>query len=252
VDRRILTVTVKSSSPAPAQTTRADDAEVIAIAKQFASSIGIDASVLGTPVVVERTDGTPKTIVTWNAIFAGYPLYDVSMKPVPSLEIQVGRVSHRPVVAWVNLLRPDLLTRSEYPSASRDFIGARLGSGGFLPVAKDLPGKAASVTYAGAVLGYVVQPADAEYPLYIIPVVRASWLAELGCKGCVPQEVSTFVPALDAKTFSWSPEKKPPAEPLVPKPDPSGESPGPVVLPSSAVSSSVMSSVTKSSTSSKK
>lgn len=235
VDRRILTVTVKNASPAPAQASRADDAEVIAIAKQFASSIGIDASLLGTPTVIERMDGTSKTIVSWNAMFAGAPLFDMNMKPVPALEIQVGRVSHRPVVAWVNLLRPDLLTRSEYPAASRDFVGTRLGSGGFLPVAKDLPGKAGSVTYTSAVLGYVLQPADAEYPLYVIPVIRASWMADLGCKGCVPQEVATFVPALDAKTFSWFPEKRPPVEQVVPKPDPSGENPGPVSSASGSV-----------------
>lgn len=199
IEKRSLTVT-RLGSFGPSDDGRADDLHVLAIAREFAVTLGIDVSVFGKPQIVERVTeegGSSRTYVVWPMLFQNVPLLDPDTKPVPGLQIQVGRLSGKALSMTVTLLKPDRMTLSAYPSTSKEAAQASLAIGGLLPIAADLAGEKTDVVYTAIKPSYVLLLGDREYPTYIIPTLLAEYR-----QGSVSG--TTFVPALSAEHFLWS------------------------------------------------
>ncbi len=197
IPRRALTVSRVGSFPASTDGS-ADDLTAIAIAKEFAESLGINVGSVA-PIIVERAaEGTTpsRTYVAWPMMFAGVPLLDTDGKPVPLVQVQIGRLSRKALSATLTLLQPEHLAQSGYPLAPTQKLIQGFASGGLLPVAKDAKGKAQAITYDAAEQVYVLLPADSEYPLYIVPAV-AGYFHQGATR------VTTFVPAIDPVQFQW-------------------------------------------------
>ncbi len=205
VEKRKLTMKKLGLLPPPPSTSRADDVECIALAKDFVETIGFDHLLQGDPTVVDRidVDGSAKTFVVWAATIDSFPLFDLSLKRVPKIEVQVGRVSKRAIQATVNLFEAGLLARSAYTVASKDVLMQKLQSGGYLPLARAGKAKAASVAYSSLSLAYLLYPADLTQPTYLLPILKADWSMDPSCAGCVPVRFATFTPALDPSVFTW-------------------------------------------------
>lgn len=207
IENRVLMLTRLGPPPAlPPPSTQADDATVIALAKEYLSSLGLDAS--GQPTVVDQpgTGQSPgRTFVVWHATFDGYPLMDEQLQPVARITVQVGRVSHRVVAALVNLLDVSQLTRSAYPVASHDVLRSGLKTGGMSPLPVKTGTKAPVAMYASAELVYVLSPATKDFPLYVVPALRARYRVPPTCASCAAMMFDTFIPALDPLSYAWIP-----------------------------------------------
>ncbi len=176
---------------------RADDNEVMALARTFAASLNIDLAPLGTPYITEspQTATQPKrTFVVWPMSIGSFPVYGPDGTPVPSLTMQIGRVSHRAISASISLLSPDVLAASDYPTLPREILEKKLRSGGLLPMPKDPEGD--SITYGDVRIVYLLMPQDELAPTYLVPAMKAAFLV----KG---KWFATFVPLLDPKNFNW-------------------------------------------------
>lgn len=205
-ERRILTVTRTAPSSIASATSPADDIEVSAIAREFAESLGIDLQTFGTPTVTDIRDaqGNTKTVVVWYATFDSLPLFDADLQHIERLSVQVHRQFRRASSLRLSLLQPGSLVRSAYPIAPSTVIDHSLASGGLLPIAKSLSGTPVIAEFSSFDLAYMVIAPDKEFPLYIVPVLRAEWSMKPTCKGCVLATFATFVPALDPSTFAWT------------------------------------------------
>ncbi len=208
IEKRALTIS-RSGAFSPSPEGRADDRATLAIAREFAVSLGIDPTTNGEPRIVERATepgGPQKTYVIWPMIFNGVPLLDTDAASVPALQIQVGRLSRKALSMTVTLLRPDRMSQSAYPSAPKEEIMASLRSGGLLPVSSDLAGPKTDVVYTSLKRSYVLLLGDREYPTYIAPTLLAEFT-----QGDVVGR--TFVPALSPSQFLWFPQVKTTAVP---------------------------------------
>jgi hypothetical protein len=209
IEKRALTVT-RTGAFSPSPEGRAGDDTVVAIARDFADSFGVDVAPYGDPRIEERATepgGPLKTYVVWPMLFSGVPLLDIDAKPVPSVQIQVGRLSRKALSMTVTLLRNDRMSQSAYPRTSRESIVASLGAGGLLPLSSSLPGKKTDVVYTGLTQSYVLLLGDREFTTYIVPTVLADYI-QAGVRG------RTFVPAISPDQFFWHPTVKPPAAPM--------------------------------------
>ena len=205
IENRVLMLTRMLPPPStPPPSKPADDAEAIALARAYIDSVGIFAE--GEPSVVDQpgTANAPgRTFVVWHATFAGHPLYDESLQPIAHITVQVGRKSHRVVAALINLLTPEELTRSEYPAASTGLLLSGFHNGGLRPLPSRAAPSAPLATISAAELVYVLSPATADFPLYVVPALRARVSAPPSCKTCAAYDGWTYVPAIDPKSFSW-------------------------------------------------
>lgn len=197
IPRRALTVSRLGSFPASPDGA-ADDLVAIAIAKEFAVSLGIDVGSVEPNIVERPAEGTTpaRTYVTWPMMFADVPLLDIDGRPVPLAQVQVGRLSRKALSATLTLLQPEHLAQSGYPIATSQKLIQGFASGGLIPVAKDAKGKAQAAKFEAAEQVYILQPADNEYPLYIVPAV-AGYFRQGSAR------VTTFVPAIDPVQFQW-------------------------------------------------
>lgn len=200
------------------------DERMIAIAQSFAKSFGIDVASLGSPTVVKifRTvekekGGTEKVLapgveeVRWPLKFADYPVVDSVGRPVSSLSVFVGNRSQNALALNMHVLEPELLSRSDYPTADTAVITGFALAGGMAPVADDEKGKAVTVTYQSAELVYVLPEYDATRPMYIAPALVFSSDIARTCpqKPCTPWTWRTYVPVLDPKKYAWLPAPSP-------------------------------------------
>lgn len=204
-ERRILTIARAPLTPPPSQDPM-DDATSIAVAREFADSLGIDTKDFGTPEVRDVRDqqGASKVFVVWKATFDGLPLLDADLTPLERLSVSMSRQTHTALSARLSLLDPGALARSMYPVTTKEVLDRALASGGLLPVAPHLSGTPVVADYSSLDLAYMVIPSDREYPLYIAPVLRAVWSMKPTCKGCVLGTYATFVPLLDPSSFAWN------------------------------------------------
>ncbi len=194
---RTLTVTRNLQAERTTPPERADDAEVLALAKTFAATLSIDLTSFGEPRITETKavgDQPRKTFVTWPMTVAGMPVVDVEGQIVPALSMQIGRVSHRAINATLSLLSSDVLASSLYPAMSAQMVGVKLSSGGLLPLPSGPEGH--EVTYDKAEIVYLLLPQDAEYPTYLIPTIRASFISG-------GRAFTTLVPLPDRTGFDW-------------------------------------------------
>lgn len=198
IEKRALTITrMGAFSPAPEG--RATDDATIAIAREFAMSLGIDPAVYGDPTIVERATeagGALRTYVVWPMIFSEVPLLDTNGESVPAVQVQVGRLARRALSMTVTLLRPDRMSLSAYPRSTKDEVDGSLRVGGMLPVASDLQGTRTDVVFTSIAPSYVLLLGDREYPTYIVPTLLVEYT-----QGTVRGK--TFVPALSAEHFLW-------------------------------------------------
>ncbi|MSR67990.1 hypothetical protein EXS65_04185 [Candidatus Peribacteria bacterium] len=196
IPTRTLVVTRAVPSVPTPPPERADDDEVMALAKTFAASLNIDLTSLGTPYITEtpQTVSQPRrTFVVWPMSIGSYPVYGPDGSPVPALTMQIGRVSHRAISASLSLLSPHVLAVSEYPTLQRDILERKLRSGGLLPMPRNPDGD--SITYADLKIVYLLMPQDDKAPTYLVPAMKAAFLL----KGIW---FATFVPLLDQKHFN--------------------------------------------------
>ncbi len=200
---RTLTVT-RLQLPQPMTfVSRADNAEVLALATTFVQSFGISPSIYGAAKItdVPGVGGQPgKTIVTWALNIASVPVVGLDGLPVPAISVQVGRVSHRAIGMTMTLLSPNQLVSSTYPTASLASMARLFASGGLLPAPYDARGLA--VTYSNVALVYLLLPQDGNYSTYLVPVMRAFYSVQKDCADTC-QTYATFVPAIDLKNFEW-------------------------------------------------
>lgn len=198
IEKRALTLSLLGTF-GPAPEGRADDAVTIAIARKFVDDLGIDLSAHGSPVIAERmVEGVgSRTYVAWPMTFSGQPLLDMEGRPVPAVQVQVGRLSRKMLSMTVTLLHPRRLALSSYPRASKELLEEALLQGGILPIASDLSGTPQEVILTGARSAFVLMPATLDHPMYIVPVLQADW-TQGKYRG------STFVPALDPEHFVWT------------------------------------------------
>lgn len=204
LERRTLSVRRKPDASIVPPLARAENAEVMATARQFLSALGIDTQDFGSPRIIERVDpldSVSKTYVVWDATFAGFPLLDEFLSPVPKATVQVGRVSHRAVAAVVSLMKPEALARSEYPSAPGEALVRGFLSGGLLPAMNVTQGKSRTVSLANPSIAYLLYPSTIDHPLYVLPILTASWASDEKNSATY----STFIPLLDDASFSWTP-----------------------------------------------
>lgn len=209
--RRLLTVSREAAAPPPtgaAPVTPASDAELKALAQDFAASLGITMPV-SLPYVVERKDGDKgtKVSVVWAAKFGDYPLIDVEGRPLAAASVDLNRAQRRAIALTLSLQYPSSLTASLYPRATREKIYASLKTGGFMPVSSTLKNPPTDITYTTASIAYLLLPADSEHPTYVIPVVASAWYSPLSCDRCTPVLLTTYVPALDPESFIWPREE---------------------------------------------
>lgn len=200
IEKRALTIT-RVGAFSPSSEGPADDEAAIAIAREFAVSLGIDPVSFGSPRLVERSTeptGPTKTYVVWPMIFNGVPLLDTDAEPVPAVQVQVGRLSRKALSMTVTLLRPDRMSLSAYPRSSKDQVIASLKEGGFLSLAKDLKGTKKDVVFTSLDPSYVLLLGDHNYPTYIVPTLLAHFT-----QGTLSGR--TFVPALSPDRFLWRP-----------------------------------------------
>ncbi len=224
IEKRALTVT-RSGAFSPSTEGRAGDSAVIAIAREFAATLGINLVQSSVPHIVERSTepgGISKTYVIWPMIFKDVPLLDTDAQPVPAVQVQVGRLSRKALSMTVTLLQPDRMSLSAYPSSSKDLVTASLAAGGFIPIANDLSGNKTDVVYTSITPSYVLLLGDREFPTYIVPTLLAEFR-----QGAVSGR--TFVPALSPDHFLWRPHLK-----VVPVPAGSGS-----IIPRASTSSAV-------------
>jgi hypothetical protein len=229
--KRSLTATVLGSF-VPAPEGRADDVSTIAIAERFIDTLKIDRSTLGPPFILEKTsesDGSSKTYVVWALLFDGVPLLDANAKPVPAVQVQVGRLSRKALSATMTLLSPASLSRSSYPRATTEDLVRGFMNGGLLPAPRTASGVLSVTSYTSAEFVYILLPADTEHPTYIVPGVHAVW-KQPACKDCILIPVSTLLPAINNDLFRWY---------SVPTPT--------NVVPSSGTASSVLSTIKRAS-----
>ncbi len=203
-DTRLLTVE-KLFVSSYSGSTIADDAESIALARDFSALIGFPVDTAAKPRIIEKTDsdGKQQTFVSWDESINDIPLLDTDLQPVSSSLIQINRSAHRAVLATISLLKPGLLARSDYPTSAQDPMKSLLENGGLLPFPATLPSPAISVSYQRVDLAYMVYSGDEGDTTYILPILRASGTISQSCDGCAPIPFSTFVPALDAASFAW-------------------------------------------------
>ncbi len=211
---RTLSIAQVKSPQSVAPTIPADDIEVEALAERFAQVLAIPLPAdLRPRVHEEKIPGqTPRTLVSWPLLFNGHPVLTSDGVPVPALTIQVSRVSHRAISATVSLLSPSVLVSSPYPLLKNNAITQYLLSGGLLPSPKSTKGKTGTFSAASAV--YLLLPADVQYPLYLVPGVRASYSTDEKCPTCAPKH--TIVPTLDPSGFDWRMKDVPVSAPLKP------------------------------------
>lgn len=203
IEKRALTVT-RNGSFSPSAEGRASDDAAVAIAREFAMSLGIDPASYGAPKIVERATepgGPLKTYVIWPMIFNAVPLLDTDAQSVPAVQIQVGRLSRKALSMTVTLLRPDRMSQSAYPWAPKTAIITSLQAGGLLPVATDTKGTKTDVVFTSLDPSYVLLLGDREYPTYIVPTLLVEFK-----QGNVTGR--TFVPALSETQFLWRPAPK--------------------------------------------
>lgn len=201
IEKRALTLS-RLGTFGPAPEGRADDAVSIAIARKFVDDLGIDLSVHGSPVIAERmVEGVgSRTYVAWPMTFSSQPLLDMEGRPVPAVQVQVGRLSRKALSMTVTLLHPRRLALSSYPRASKELMEEGLLQGGIVPIASDLPGTPQDVIFTGVRRAFVLMPATLVHPMYIVPVLLADWTQG-------KHRGSTFVPALDPEHFTWIPKQ---------------------------------------------
>lgn len=194
---RKLTITRNLQAERTTPPERADDAEVLALAKTFAATLSIDLTTFGEPAITETKpigDQPRKTFVTWPMTIGGTAVLGIDSEPVPALSMQIGRVSHRAINATMSLLSSDVLASSLYPVLSGQMITVRLMSGGLLPIPMDPSGP--EVTYEKVEIVYVLLPQDLDYPMYLIPAIRISFMSD-------GKTFKTLLPILDRKHFDW-------------------------------------------------
>ncbi len=200
IAKRALTIT-RVGAFSPSAEGRANDEEAIAIARDFSVSLGIDPVSFGAPRIIERStelSGPTKTYVVWPMTFKDVPLLDIDAEPVPAVQVQVGRLSRKALSMTVTLLRPDRMSLSAYPRASKDNVIASLREGGLLPVSKDLKGAKKDVVFTSLEPSYVLLLGDHDYPTYIVPALLAHFTQET-------VSGRTFVPAISPDRFLWRP-----------------------------------------------
>lgn len=203
IEKRSLTVNRTGTFSADPEG-RAGDDVVVAIAKEFADSLGIVTAPYGTPVINERPvdGGSMRTYVVWPMIFGDLPLLDANAEPVPAVQVQVGRLSRKALSMTVTLLSSKHIALSAYPRASKETLESSLLAGGMLPVASGLEGKTQDVVYTDIRKVYILLPSEKGFPTYIVPALQGLW-TQGSANG------STFVPGLDPSFFLW--ELPPPA-----------------------------------------
>lgn len=194
---RTLTITRILQAERTTPPEKADDAEVLALAKTFAATLNIDLTGFGSPRITETqatTDQPKKTFVTWPMTIGETPVVGADGQGIAALSMQIGRVSHRAVSATMSLLSPDVLAASNYPTLSAQMLEVRLQSGGLLPLPRGQ--NAQDVTYGTAEIVYLLLPQDDRSPTYLVPAIRASF--ESGGKS-----YRTMLPLLDRTHFDW-------------------------------------------------
>lgn len=199
IEKRALTVSRLGTFSADPDG-RAEDDVTVAIAKEFADSLGIAVSPYGSPAIVERTadGGSTRTYVVWPMVFGGLPLLDSNAAPVPAVQVQVGRLSRKALSMTVTLLSSEHIALSAYPRASREMLERALLQGGMLPVASGLPGSPQDVVYSEIRKVYILLPGEKGFPTYIVPALQGLWTQGTAYG-------STFVPGLDPSQFLWDP-----------------------------------------------
>ena len=198
IEKRALTIT-RTGSFSPAPEGRATDDATIAIAREFAMSLGIDPAIYGHPAIVERATeagGALRTYVVWPMIFSGVPLLDADAESVPAVQVQVGRLSRKALSITVTLLQPDRMSKSAYPRSLKDAVDGSLRVGGMLPISTELKGAKTDVVYTSIAPSFVLLLGDREYPTYIVPTLLVEYT-----QGTVKGK--TFVPALSSDQFMW-------------------------------------------------
>ncbi len=194
---RTLTITRVLQAERTTPPERADDAEVLALAKTFAATLNIDLTGYGAPQISETKatgDQPKKTFVTWPMTIGAVPVIGADGQGIAALSMQIGRVSHRAVSATMSLLSPEVLAASNYPTLSSQMLEVRFLSGGLLPFPRGQ--NAPSVTYSTAQIVYLLLPQDDRSPTYLVPAIRASFQSD-------GKSFSTLLPLLDRTHFDW-------------------------------------------------
>lgn len=172
------------------------DNEVKIGARSMLSSFGIDPTPYGDPHVF---DAGGKAYAAWPLSLSGIPVVDTAGRSVAALSVDMKRSDRSVGSAVFTLVDAERLSHSDYPTAPRPAIVAGLQSGGLLPIATGLKGKAAAVAYSKLETAYMLLP---DRPIYVVPVVWATWM-QAPCASCAPIKLGTFVPALDPSSFEW-------------------------------------------------
>ena len=205
--------TVASPSPAPVEPL--SDEQILAIAHEFALTLGIDSGKYGDQHIVNTgrtTDPHSKKIlalgseeVRWPLKFGAYPVVNEAGNPVFVLSITVDHQSAQAQALTMTLFSPDVLSRAEYPVADSTAMKTLALTGGLLPLPIDLKPKVKTVVvkYNAADLAYLLPAYDAATPTYIAPVLLLSGTLPCAQKGCVSAQWRTYVPALDPAHFAW-------------------------------------------------
>ncbi len=205
---RTLSVTRTTPAQAVDSLNPADDAEVLAIAVNFAQSLGVDTSTLHSPLVkdIAASQGQPaRTYVRWPLSIGSFPVIAADGTPVSALAVQVGRLSHKPLSATLTLISPEVLASAPYPVLSPQDLSSSFESGGLLPA--PFSAKRPVAIYSQAEPVYLLLSQDAQYPLYLIPAVKAVFPSEADCKKKCSSAV-TILPALNPANFDWREAKK--------------------------------------------
>ncbi len=220
---RTLEVSRNNRSPddvsdTPVNAPLSDD-RMIAIAESMAQELGIDTSSLGTPSVIKiyrtvEAGSVGKVLapgmeeVRWPLLFSGYPVVDDVGRPVSGMSVFVAHRSQQAVALNMHIISTDLLSHAEYPSADPALIAGFALEGGMAPIDGNAKGKSVTtVTYESAQLVYVLPQYRADRPTYVFPAIAFSSDIPRTCKvkPCTPWTWTTYVPALDPKTFAWLP-----------------------------------------------
>ncbi len=198
---RTLKVVRTASSPAPVSATRADDPEVIALARTFADTLGLDTGMLGNPEVIETkpmSGQASKTIVTWPMSISSFPVLSVDGSGIATLSVQVGRVLHRAMGLEMPIFSSDVLAASPYPVLPSSGIASAFLTGGMSPMPRSPKGEKA--TYSSARMVYMLLPQNPEHPTYLMPMLQATFSLPSDGPGL---SHTTLIPVLEPAHVDW-------------------------------------------------
>ncbi|MEQ1849928.1 MAG: hypothetical protein ABL890_05070 [Candidatus Peribacteraceae bacterium] len=199
--KRVMRITnVNTSTEVSAE--RLPDETLIDFATDHLKAFKIAASSMGAPSLRSLEDGG-QVIVSYAKRWQLLPLLNEKAEEVMGAEVRMNATNGSLVDMRLNILHPDILTVSDYPTASAEDLLQAFSSGGLAPIPQLPTGKAVAVSYTSMEGVFLLINGDKNHPSYIVPGIRANWIMEQLCKDCSPVLYSTVIPALDQKQFQW-------------------------------------------------